>query len=94
MPYIDPADRDELEPHSNREALTPGELNYQITCLVDAYLVANVSYESINEVVGALECSKIEVYRRLAVPYEDHKRELNGDVYCTVPVPKRKIQAQ
>lgn len=93
MPYIDPADRDDLEPKSTREAMTPSELNYQITCLVDTYLVANVSYDSINEVVGVLECSKLEAYRRIAAPYEDHKIDVNGDVFCTVPVPKRKIQA-
>jgi len=28
-----------------------------------------------------LECSKMELYRRIAAPYEDDKSRLNGDVY-------------
>jgi hypothetical protein len=33
------------------------------------------------DVVGALECAKLELYRRLAAPYEDQKIKLNGDAY-------------
>lgn len=83
MPYIDQADRDALEPHSDREAMTPGELNYQITCLCDGYLAGNLNYQAINDVQGALACVMSETYRRIAVPYEDLKCELNGDVFVT-----------
>lgn len=83
MPYIAPEDRDALEPKSTREAMTPGELNYQITCLIDGYMAGNLDYAAINEVVGALECAKLEVFRRIAAPYEDQKIALNGDVYVT-----------
>ena len=31
--------------------------------------------------VGVLECAKLELYRRMAAPYEDEKIEDNGDVY-------------
>jgi hypothetical protein len=31
--------------------------------------------------VGVLECAKQELYRRILIPYEDAKIELNGDVY-------------
>jgi len=31
--------------------------------------------------VGVLECAKMELYRRVAAPYEDKKKEENGDVY-------------
>jgi hypothetical protein len=40
-----------------------------------------LSYKSINDVIGVLECVKQEFYRRIAVPYEDKKIEQNGDIY-------------
>lgn len=83
MPYIAAEDRADLEPHSAREAMTTGELNFQITCLVDGYLAGNLDYGAINDVVGAMDCAKLEAYRRLAAPYEDHKRAVNGEVYVT-----------
>jgi hypothetical protein len=62
---------------------TAGELNYAITRLVDDYLKArgDLRYAHINEVIGALECAKLELYRRVAAPYEDGKRHETGDVY-------------
>lgn len=87
MPYIDAKDRPHLDPtgpgRACQDAMTPGELNFQLTALVDGYLAGNLDYQAINDVVGALECAKLEVYRRIAAPYEDLKIELNGDVYVT-----------
>lgn len=83
MPYIAPEDRSDLEPHSTREAMTPGELNFQISSLCDGYLAGNLDYQAINDVQGALACVMHEVYRRLAAPYEDQKLELNGDMFVT-----------
>jgi len=40
-----------------------------------------LSYSNVNEIIGALECIKLELYRRVAAPYEDLKIEENGDVY-------------
>jgi hypothetical protein len=60
----------------------PGELNYQLSQAIDQYLVArNVSYRTLNDVIGVLECLKLELYRRIAAPYEDRKIEENGDVF-------------
>jgi len=57
-----------------------GNLNYAITTLlVKAYGLK--SYRDVNDVVGALECCKLEFYRRAAAPYEDQKSFDNGDVY-------------
>lgn len=84
MPYILESARQEII--AGRTPENAGELNYQLTCLIQAYL-KNVSpdkppaYRDINDVVGALECCKIEFYRRLAAPYEDIKITENGDVY-------------
>lgn len=38
-------------------------------------------YDSLNAVIGVLECAKQEFYRRAAVPYENQKITENGDVY-------------
>lgn len=61
---------------------TPGELNYILTMLCIEYMQrGHKSYQEINDITGALECCKQEFYRRVAVPYEIQKTELNGDVY-------------
>ena len=45
--------------------------------LVNSYLrsaaedAGRVRYAHLNEVVGVLECAKLELYRRVASPYED-----------------------
>ena len=82
MPYITEEARTELE-DPNRRPMTPGELNYIITCVVTEYLGprGEHSYTRINEVIGVLECAKLELYRRIAAPFEDIKIKENGDVY-------------
>lgn len=80
MPYIPPAKRGEIG--LTLDAESAGELNYQITMLVDSYLAKNkTTYAAINEAIGVLECAKLELYRRIAVPYEESKMAVNGDVY-------------
>lgn len=59
-----------------------GELNYAITRMVDGWIVKRgLTYASVNEAIGVLECAKQELYRRIAAPYEDRKIAENGDVY-------------
>jgi len=60
---------------------TAGELNFIITTFIRDYYLAKPSYQSINDIVGALEGAKLEFYRRVAAPYEDLKMKENGDVY-------------
>ena len=61
--------------------LTEGDLNYALTKLCLKYMAGSTSYKLINEVIGALECCKLEFYRRKASPYEDQKISSNGDVF-------------
>lgn len=62
---------------------TPGKLNYLLTTVCDAYMKrGHKSYQEINDIVGALECAKMEFYRRIAIPYEEIKIKENGDVYA------------
>lgn len=89
MPYIPLADREEFaEPLAAlheivfRRGLSNGELNFLITCLGHLYLTKHgTSYNTISDVVKAMECAKLEFYRRVAAPYEDTKIQQNGDVY-------------
>ena len=79
MPYITQTQKDNLY---SAFATTPGELNYLITDTIKTYLKTNeLSYKTINDIVGALEGAKMEFYRRVAVPYENQKCHDNGDVY-------------
>ena len=80
MPYISQENRAYLA----RGILPrkPGELNYRISRFCNDYIESfGMSYQVLNEVIGVLECAKLELYRRLLAPYEDIKREINGDVY-------------
>lgn len=81
MPYIKDEDKQRLE-EKDHSAQTPGELNYLITMLAKKYVEdRGLNYQTINDVVGALEGAKAEFYRRIAAPYEDEKIKSNGDVY-------------
>ena len=59
-----------------------GNLNYVITSLLVDYLDTPKSgYENFNEVLGVLEAVKLELYRRMIAPFEDKKKETNGDCF-------------
>jgi len=81
MPYIKQERRDAIL--GGAKPQDAGELNFAITVLVDNYLKdkGGVRYAHLNEVVGALDCAKLELYRRVAGPYEDKKMAEAGDVY-------------
>lgn len=95
MPYIKQELRDDLdnaiarlEYEINKLSLTKegqdsvdGMLNYCITNLLDVYeLKFKPRYKNINSAIGVLECVKLELYRRLAGPYEDKAISKNGDI--------------
>jgi len=64
----------------------PGELNYLITKLMHNYLrqcerqFGRPTYKAFNDVIGAIEGAKLELYRRKVIPYEETKKRENGDV--------------
>lgn len=58
-----------------------GELNYVFTRIAENYLKCGDSYQKFNDIIGALEGCKLELYRRVVSPYEDTKIKENGDVY-------------
>jgi hypothetical protein len=82
MPYIHRHSRERLE--LGESPLNAGELNYLITLLCIEYGEDRPDgYTTYNEIIGALECAKLEFSRRVVAPYEDEKIEENGDVYET-----------
>lgn len=83
MPYIPEPDRERID--GGEPAYSAGELNYAITKLVDEWLGTTPSYGRINAAIGVFECAKLELYRRVAAPYEDTKIAANGDVYRERP---------
>tara|TARA_R110000803_G_C11981703_1_gene320857 strand:+ start:1965 stop:2264 length:300 start_codon:yes stop_codon:yes gene_type:complete len=93
MPYIREDKRKQIESELDQLVIkfletqddggTAGRLNYVISSMIGAILKNDrlLSYARINELIGVLECAKMELYRRVATPYEDDKSRLNGDVY-------------
>lgn len=95
MPYIKKEDREFIKQDQENpitsatrpslipsECTTAGDLNYAITELIKGYMESRkLNYQTINDIVGALEGAKLEFYRRIAIPYENKKIKENGDVY-------------
>lgn len=89
MPYISPGRRVDLKLATFPENV--GELNFCLTQVVLRYEEfqrrfapldkSRRGYELFNDVIGALESAKMEIYRRLVAPYEDGKILENGDVF-------------
>lgn len=85
MPYIKKEDRSRFDSFTaameSLEIKTPGELNYLVTLLAHRYLNQKPeSYQMYNDVIGALEGAKLELYRRHVASYENEKIRENGDV--------------
>jgi hypothetical protein len=59
-----------------------GMINYAFTRLMmNVYGEADSTrYSNINNAIGVLECCKMELYRKVAGPYEDRKQHENGAV--------------
>jgi len=85
MPYIPESKRKYFDVlfHPESDLTHPGSLNYVFTSFIKAYIErkGGPSYTVYNEVIGVLECCKLEFYRRLVADYEDLKIKENGDVY-------------
>lgn len=82
MPYISEEQRESIG-YGSRQPSNPGELNYVITMELMRYLANKgpLTYQTINDCLGALEGAKNEFYRRIATPYEETKKDENGDCY-------------
>jgi hypothetical protein len=82
MPYITKEKKDLINYSGFENIFNCGELNYFFTLCCLGYIKnKGKSYQTINDIIGALECCKQEFYRRLVAPYENTKIQANGDVY-------------
>lgn len=89
MPYIVQERRQELDRKLKElfeENLTVGELNYIFSRIIKNLLdkkkhLKQFSYQLCNDIIGVLECAKIEFYTRVVTPYEDIKRKENGTLF-------------
>lgn len=76
MPYIERMRRGVDRP------LSVGELTYVLTATIEQYRKDHgTSFQTLAEIVGALEQTKDEFQRRVVHRYEDKKIIENGDVY-------------
>lgn len=86
MPYIKQEDRKRFEEAlkllAHEAPKTPGELNYIFSMIASIYITAHGEkrYQYFNDILGALEGAKLEIYRRLVAPYEDSAIKKNGDL--------------
>lgn len=85
MPYIKQAKRDELQAAivdllDALELSTPGDLNFVISSLIWSKWMDDPSYTKGNELMGVLECAKLEFYRRRLAAYENRAITANGDL--------------
>jgi hypothetical protein len=83
MPYIDIENRKNFTQafELGKQATSEGELNYILTQVCRGYLKREkVRYNFLNQIIGALECCKLEFYRRIVSDYENFKIAAHGDV--------------
>jgi len=89
MPYIRKNDRlqyeellEKLLDLLEQSGYHPGHMNFVISDLINKCLgEEGMSYTNANKWIGSLECAKLEIYRRLLVPYENDKCQENGEVF-------------
>jgi hypothetical protein len=80
--FLCPTEDPELLDFLRKTKLVDGDLNYLITHLIGHWLVVSgKNYANINTAIGVLEGTKLELYRRIAAPYEDTNIVANGDAY-------------
>jgi hypothetical protein len=89
MPYILKEKRTLLDPaieklagtirELNDDANFGGNLNYVVSKLLKI-LHAAPNYQRFNDMIGALECCKLELYRKRIAPYEELKERENGPI--------------
>lgn len=85
MPYIKKELRKQYDDILNVLPVPPsaGELNYVLTRICIKYFrrLDTGNYQAINDIIGVLDCTGKEFYRRIAGNFEDQKMIDNGDVY-------------
>lgn len=80
MPYITEERKALIAAGAPRE--NAGELTYVIQQELRRYIAEHkTDYQTMAECLGALEGAKLDLYVRVIEPYEEQKRQDNGDVW-------------
>ena len=83
MPYVPVAERESAEhiiDSFDPSTWSWGQINYFLIQFLRKTF-SKPSYISFVYVMGTLVCVGLEFYRRICAPYEDKKKEENGDVF-------------
>lgn len=90
MPYIKQVERPNLENEIQSivdkllaldENDAKGTLNYTFYSILKRYVTARgLKYYRLNDLMGVMECCKLEFYRKVIAFYENSCIEKNGDV--------------
>lgn len=81
MPYLTATLKEQADANPVFGRGDPGILNYRLTKVLIEWLGKEPHYADFDAAIGALECAKMELYRRSVAAYEDSAIERNGDVY-------------
>mgnify|MGYP001617846334 CR=1 FL=1 len=90
MPYIHADRRDDIDDGDSPKTI--GELTYKLTKDCLAYLDemnsidGAVGFADYAFCIAALEATKLEFYRRIVVPHEETRIQVNGDVFPPIPI--------
>ena len=76
MPYIPQIKRTPVLRHAG----SIGDVTYDLTMQCLDFLGPDPSFEEFAQILGALEATKLELYRRSVAPYETQKARDNGDL--------------
>lgn len=86
MPYVTRGEREALA--GTPWAAKPGQLTYVLTEAITRFLLEREAQTGMDNdfadyasVIGALEATKLEFFRRVLAPYEEAKCAQHGDVY-------------
>lgn len=62
--------------------MNKGDLNYVFSQIITNYVwTKGKNYQNLSDAAAALSDCRDEFYRRVIAPYEDEKKEQNGDVF-------------
>ncbi len=86
MPYIPKEERYKFSDSLDFVEMieSEGQLNYVLTTIIHKYLEQKKkNYCTLNSIMGVLSCVSLEFYRKIVSPYEDMKKQENGELSYT-----------
>lgn len=91
MPYLTSSIKSQADNNPVFGRGDPGVLNYRLTQVVIEWLGKEPVYADYAAALGAMECVKMELYRRIISEHEDNTIRRNGDVYPSWLFPEQPL---